>query len=148
MNNAATQINRLAEAGTGFGDQGMIMLFNKVLDPPSVVRESEAKMTADNQGVVAKGRTLLANLKAGERLDGTARQELLDAVNIMTELANDNIESEKSRIMESVEHYGFGEDRIFLKEVEKRITIPKVTTATVPSIPSGPLTDTDGGREL
>jgi len=121
MGNSATQIKRLASEGTGFSDQGMIMLFNKVLDPPSVVRESEAAMTAENQSVVNKGRTILGNLKEGDRLSDTARNELLAAVDAMAQLGTDQIAGEKDRITKSVDYF-FGEDareRIFLEEKEE-----------------------------
>lgn len=118
MVQGAETISALAQLDTGFADQGMIMLFNKVLDPPSVVRESEAKMTAANQGIMDKARTLVSNLKDGDRLSVVGRKGLAEAVNLIGGLAQDRKADEKARIMKTVEAYGFGADRIFIEETK------------------------------
>lgn len=66
---------------TGAGDQAAIMSFNKMMDPGSVVRESEFAASAEGAGLISRLESLI-NLYSGKgRLDDTARAQLQDAAN-------------------------------------------------------------------
>ena len=83
-----TEISRQSEnlkaglsKGTGAGDQAAIMSFNKMMDPGSVVRESEFAASAEGAGVLSRLESLVNFYSGKGRLDDTARKQLQDAAN-------------------------------------------------------------------
>jgi hypothetical protein len=59
-------------------DQAIITIFNKMLDPTSVVRESEYARSAEDQGLVSRGRSLISRVQAGGRLNPVERKAIVD----------------------------------------------------------------------
>lgn len=76
-------INDSAFLDTGAADQAMVALFNKVLDPESVVRQSEVDATLNAAGTLSQVRTIFDRFLEGEILDPAARKRLVEAVNLI-----------------------------------------------------------------
>ena len=68
-------------------DQVVIMDFNKILDPSSVVRESEYARTPTNMSVLNRASSYMSRLMQGGVLNATERQELVRAAGIIKESA-------------------------------------------------------------
>ena len=76
VSESADKIKAAAKEGTGFGTSAMVVLFNKVLDPPSVVRESEAARTEKAAGVLSEAANLLNKLRGKGTIGTKAREDL------------------------------------------------------------------------
>ena len=77
VSESADKIRAAAKEGTGFGTSAMVVLFNKVLDPPSVVRESEAARTENSVSILSIAGNLLNKLNTGETLGEDSISELI-----------------------------------------------------------------------
>jgi hypothetical protein len=76
------KINRVAS------DQALIMTFNKILDPTSVVRESEFARTGDSQGLVDQAAGWFAKLlEGGSGLDDTGRSAVYKMSELISQAA-------------------------------------------------------------
>lgn len=75
-------INTLAARKDAAGDLALVVAFTKLLDPGSVAREGEVKLTQSAQGVIDKAGNTLERLRKGETLlTDTVRQQFVDAAN-------------------------------------------------------------------
>jgi len=84
-----SQVSQMAgkKTTTPQEDQALIMMFNKALDPASVVRESEFAMTAQGTSAINRVQNLVNQYKTGQRLSPEMRRDL---VNTMKEIQNGN----------------------------------------------------------
>lgn len=89
---------------TGMTDQAMVVLYNKLLDPTSVVRQSEADMTAESQAIfgatVAK---IQGWFDSGQKFSDDARAALMDAAVVINDLAQKEIDKQRDRIQHTVD---------------------------------------------
>lgn len=84
-----SQVNQVASRKnpTPQDDQALIMMFNKALDPASVVRESEFAMTAAGTSAINRLENLVKQYKTGQKLSPQMRADL---VNTMKSIQNGN----------------------------------------------------------
>ena len=73
----------LMESETGIADVSALVNYLKVLDPNSVARESEVAAVQSATSALGQISNTISQLKTGEKLNDTQRQELLDAVNVI-----------------------------------------------------------------
>lgn len=78
LSEAEAQEGKEADASFIAVDQAIITIFNKMLDPTSVVRESEYARSAEDQGLVSRGRSLISRIQAGGRLNPVERKAIVD----------------------------------------------------------------------
>lgn len=91
--------------------QAIITSFNKILDPTSVVRESEYDRTAQGQSLLSQIQGKYDNLVAGGA--GVTEQTLADAASIgkqYLEGAKASIEAENQRATQMAEQFGLNSD--------------------------------------
>jgi len=81
------QVAHRSKNPTPQDDQALIMMFNKALDPQSVVRESEFAMTASGTSAINRLENLVKQYKTGEKLSPQMRADL---VNTMKAIQNGN----------------------------------------------------------
>jgi hypothetical protein len=84
---STNKLRNLVAENTGFGTNAMISIFNKVIDPPSVVRESEAARTERAVSVMSVASNVFNKLKTGAALKEEERQKLVDAAELIEEIA-------------------------------------------------------------
>ena len=101
---------------SGAMDYAAIRVFNKALDPGSVVRESEAASTAEAQSLLDRVFAATKNIKDGEKIGAQLRADMLAATKILAKGAKERIKKQDDRIMKTVEGFGLGADRIFFGE--------------------------------
>ena len=116
MMNSAESIKALSTLKTGVADQGMIVFYNKVLDPPSVVRKSEAEMTAEQQALLDRVRAYAKNLTEGDMISDKARMDIVESSALLADLAKKRDEEEIARLMNTVNTYGYRRENIFFPE--------------------------------
>jgi hypothetical protein len=75
----------LANQGSGPADLGLIFSYMKVLDPGSVVRESEYRNAAEAVGKIEALKTLPKKFIKGEKLTKEGRQFFIDSATALVE---------------------------------------------------------------
>ena len=88
---AAATIYAAAKPNSGFSDDAILKLFNKVLDPDSVVRQSELEATLAAQGKLEEFRNLIPRWGTGVTLNDTTRPKLLEIVRIIDEASQEKV---------------------------------------------------------
>lgn len=88
---SADNIFAAEEPNSGFSDDAILKLFNKVLDPDSVVRQSELEATLAAQGKLEEFKNLIPKWGTGVTLNAVTRPKLLEIVRILKEEAEGNI---------------------------------------------------------
>jgi hypothetical protein len=86
-------IQNLAKNPTGGDDRALIIQFNKLLDPTSVVREGEAASAADLGGYAQKVEQFLGSKLEGAKLTPEQRSQLVGAANKVISGHMNNMES-------------------------------------------------------
>lgn len=76
-----SQLNK--KEGQGFSDIALIFNFMKMLDPGSVVRESEFRVAATTGGVAQRAAVLMNKVLKGDRLEDGQRKEILQTAQAM-----------------------------------------------------------------
>jgi len=87
---------------SGMTDQAFITLFNKVLDPTSVVRESEAARTQAAQALLDRAEAAIKGVTTGESLTRETRGHIVAAAREIGRIAEDFTSSYRSRIQNTI----------------------------------------------
>lgn len=100
---------------TGAGDIAMVFGYMKMLDPTSVVRESEQATAENAVGVPAQIRNLWNKVYSGEKLPPEARQQIAEAANQIYQQSAANVGDTNSRYGSIADRYQLGADNIVQK---------------------------------
>jgi hypothetical protein len=84
MQNEMRQLEALAAEGNPQSDQALITKFAKILDPGSVVRETEFAITEKGGGVLTSLQNTLDKARGTGRLQPAQRQQMLQAARSLT----------------------------------------------------------------
>lgn len=99
---------------TGVSDIALIFTFMKMLDPRSVVRETEQGMVVDSAGLEPKARNLIESVLRGKKLSDPVRGNILNRVNKLHEKSleiHSNTVSEYSRLSKE---FGVPESKVIV----------------------------------
>lgn len=124
-------------------DQALVTMFNKMLDPGSVVREGEYARTAEGQGLLSRAVGTVERLKQGGA--GISDSERADMVEIARTLF-DNAYGEYSSAMDTYEAQAreVGLDpEVYLKRVRPTKNAPQISPV-LPPPPAGQVAVWDG----
>jgi hypothetical protein len=91
------RIRQGAQLTTGAGDIAMVFGYMKMLDPTSVVRETEQATAQNASGVPDQVRNLWNKVYAGEKLPPEARRQLVEAANQVYQQSAGNVEDQNKR---------------------------------------------------
>lgn len=105
VSDSANNIYEAAKPDSGFSDDAILKLFNKVLDPDSVVRQSELEATLEAQGKLQEFKNILPKFGTGVTLNKETRPKLLEIVKILDEEAKKNIEGIQKEMNPIVDKY-------------------------------------------
>lgn len=83
-----SQLLGAAQQKSSAGDTALITLFRKVLDPTSVVRESEFAQTAEGGGILQRVEAAGAGLVSGQKLTDAQRQDIINTAQEFMNAAN------------------------------------------------------------
>ena len=101
------------QAGTGPGDIALITGFMKMLDPGSVVRETEFATARDTAGLFTKLENSLQKLQNGEFLKPAQRKEYINLAEKYYDAAKQKANIEKQSIAKVVTNYKLNPDNVF-----------------------------------
>lgn len=102
-----------AEADTGQGDLALITGFMKMLDPGSVVRETEFANAQDTSGIWNRVKNMVSKWKEGDRLQPEDRKRFLDLSRQYMQAAADKDSQVRAGYDKLVSDYGLDKERIF-----------------------------------
>ncbi len=124
-----------AQASTGPGDIALITGFMKMLDPGSVVRETEFATARDTAGLYTRLENSLQKLQSGEFLKPTQRQEFINLASKYYDAAKKKADQEKKALGVVVKNYKLNPENVFGVE-------------TTPTPTPTPTAAPKGGRDI
>jgi len=106
-------IQTSATSGTGAGDIALITAFMKMLDPGSVVRETEFATARDTAGLFIQLQNKLEKAKNGQFLDPKQRQDYVNLSKQYLASAQKKAEQEKKDLSLVVKNYKLNPENVF-----------------------------------
>lgn len=106
---AATE---LAKTPSGVNDEAILVYFQKILDPGSVVRESEFARTSEGQAALAQAQSYVTKLKTGQ-MTPALRKEVLNTMKTLAMASQNNLDTKLKSIRNTAKKYELDEDLIF-----------------------------------
>ena len=101
-----------AQLQNSTGDLMLIQAFQKMLDPTSVVRETEFANAQNTQGVLQKLGITIEKLKEGDMLSATARAKFVDASRAYMSQVQKAFEPQRTYYLETARRAGVSEKAI------------------------------------
>lgn len=114
------KLRESAGAATGAGDVALVFSFMRMLDPGSVVRESEFAQARDTTGLRGRLEVLWERLKAGESLTPEQRANFLRLAGQYMEAAEAHAIRVREDLEAVVDNYGLNPENIFGITPEER----------------------------
>lgn len=102
-----------AETASGAGDIALITAFLKMLDPGSVVRETEFATAQNTAGLFAQLENRLQAVESGELLKPTQRQQYVSLAQKYLDAAQRQAEKEKNKLNAVVRNYDLNPENVF-----------------------------------
>jgi hypothetical protein len=139
LDSTFSNLQSSAQASTGPGDIALITGFMKMLDPGSVVRETEFATARDTAGLFARLENMLTRLKNGEFLKPTQRQEYINLSRQYYDAAKKKADQERKSLNIVVKNYKLNPDNVFGEEPQAAPTTtpPAAPPAVPPTAPPG-----------
>lgn len=101
------------QKGTGAGDVALVFSFMRILDPGSVVRESEFAQARDTTGLIDSLLVQYNKLLAGESLSPTQRTHFINLIKDYMQAAENDAERAREDLQIVIDNYGFNADNVF-----------------------------------
>jgi len=124
-----SNIKSSAEAKTGPGDIALITGFMKMLDPGSVVRETEFATARDTAGLYTRLENSLKKAESGQFLQANQRNEFVNLAKQYLDSAQKKAGEEKKALGVVVKNYNLNPDNVFGPEEKPATPLP--TSATI-----------------
>lgn len=102
-----------SQQGTGVGDLALIFGFMRMLDPGSVVRESEFARAAATGGLMRQLMVLGYKIEKGELLEQSQRKEFAELAKIYMEAAENNARKDYIDLRSPVEDFNLSVRHVF-----------------------------------
>ena len=128
----------------GASDVALVFGFMKMLDPGSVVRESEFAVAEDTTGLYGKLEVLYPKLAKGERLTKEQRTDFINLAGKYMDASNEYEDHVKADLMIAVKNYGLNPANVFGVGSPD---IPRTPGTTTPA-PTGSAPAVTGGIDL
>ena len=116
-----SSLKESAASSNGPGDIALITGFMKMLDPGSVVRETEFATARDTAGLYTQLQNRLQKAKTGELLDANQRKQYVDLAAKYLKAAQNKADQEKQDLDAVVKNYKLNPENVF--GVTKNITV-------------------------
>lgn len=123
-----SNIESSSVAGTGAGDIALITSFMKMLDPGSVVRETEFATARDTAGLFTQLENRLQKAKDGQLLKPEQRKQYVDLAKKYLEAAQKKSEQEKKDLGIVVKNYRLNPQNVFGAEPAPAKPLPPSAT--------------------
>jgi hypothetical protein len=106
-------------------DQSLIIMFNKILDPTSVVREGEFAITERGGGALNSMQQAFEKFKGDGRLTPDVRQKMIGAIRILSGEAKSAYDRKKYQYSEFAKKQGLDPSRILIDQNTNSIQQPQ-----------------------
>jgi hypothetical protein len=127
-------IKSSAESKSGQGDIALITGFMKMLDPSSVVRETEFATARDTAGTFDNLKNLLKKAESGQFLQPNQRLEFVNLSKQYLAAAQKKAEEDKKALGVVVKNYRLNPENVFGPETEPATPATLPTSATVSGV--------------
>jgi len=136
----------LASVGskTGSGDTALITTFRKILDPGSVVRETEFAQSQNVGGIINKLDAYTNQIRGKGLLNDAQRKEIIDLAGQFMNAANEYEKKRRADYMRIVDTYGLDPENVFGLQAVGEIAMPAGTAPPPP--PAAPAGRLPAGR--
>jgi hypothetical protein len=136
----------LASVGskTGSGDTALITTFRKILDPGSVVRETEFAQSQNVGGIINKLDAYTNQISGEGLLNDVQRKEIIDLAAQFMNAANEYEKKRRADYMRIVDTYGLDPENVFGLQAVGEIAMPAGTAPPPP--PAAPAGRLPAGR--
>jgi len=125
------KIKSSAQSNTGPGDVALITGFMKMLDPGSVVRETEFATARDTAGLVERLQNNLNKARSGQFLQTTQRKEFVALAQQYYDAAKKKADKDKQALNTVVKNYKLTPENVFGPEATDPTQETNVETVTV-----------------
>jgi len=129
---AYERVRQSAALDTGAGDMGLIYGYMKMLDPGSVVRESEFAMAAQTGSYGEQIQGLVQRVLTGERLTQSQRDAFKQAAEKLYQEAAGNVEAINQQFTDRATRYGV-DPSAFLRQPETYEPLGNIFSGTTTS---------------
>jgi len=116
---AFNKLSASAKDGTGAGDTALVFSFMKMLDPGSVVRESEFALAQDTAGLLARLQNTAEKVQTGQFLTSKQRGDFVRLAKKYMQSAEDQEKIVKKSLEKVVKNYKLNAENVFLVEDEE-----------------------------
>ena len=106
MQNELRQLEGLVAQSSSYSDQALITKFSKILDPGSVVRETEFAITERGGGLIKSLENYASKVAGGGRLQPSQRQEMIDAARALANGVAENYTKKRKEYADQGGLYG------------------------------------------
>lgn len=113
LSSTFSNLKASAQIGSGPGDIALITGFMKMLDPGSVVRETEFATARDTAGLYANLQNRLEKAKNGQFLNKEQRQEYIDLSQKYFDSAQSKAKKDKNALELVVKNYKLNPENVF-----------------------------------
>lgn len=126
---AYSRVSASAKDPTAAGDLSLIYAYMKMLDPASVVRESEFAQAASAGSYGERIKAAVKKVSTGERLSADVRKDFVDRSNRLYEKAQENYKNIKGDYTKRAKSYGLDPNRILTEfEAGNTVIVQRETT--------------------
>jgi hypothetical protein len=98
------------------GEQAIVMGFNKILDPDSVVREGEYDRTAQGQAMIQRAKALMGRVGQGGVIAPEVLQNMATLARDYYTRAGQSVKDEQARVKAQAEHWDLPSELIFTEQ--------------------------------
>ncbi len=120
-------IKASGEDPTGAGDVALVFAFMKMLDPGSVVRESEFAMAQDTSGMFGRLEALLPKLRAGEFLTEGQRENFVGLAGKYMDSYGSMEKRHRADLMIPVKNYKLNPGNVFGTQEHSQPTVDRLS---------------------
>jgi hypothetical protein len=124
-----SNIKTSAASANGPGDIALITSFMKMLDPGSVVRETEFATGRDTAGLYANLQNQLQKAKNGQFLNATQREQYVTLSQQYLDASKKRANEEKESLGKVVKNYGLNPENVFGVEAPAAAPAPTLSAA-------------------
>lgn len=133
--NSYSQMLASAQSKNGAGDTALITTFRKILDPASVVRDTEFAQTQNIGGIINKLDAYTNQIRGKGLLNDMQRKEITDLAGQFMAAANEYERKRRDNYLSVINEYGLNANNVFGLEPVGQISMP--TGETPPPAPIG-----------
>ena len=124
-------INASSKAKSGPGDVALITGFMKMLDPGSVVRETEFATARDTAGLFTNLKNVLSKVESGQFLSEAQRKDFVSLAKQYFDAAKQKSDKDKKALGAVVKNYKLNPDNVFGPETTEPTQDTNVSSITV-----------------